>query len=447
MRSLERTLLASLSLALVLAFGVLLWISVSAIEALSRSYVQTRLEHDAESLLAAIELNREGKLVLRDGRLGAIYQRPLSGHYFLVEAVDGQRLRSRSLWDESLPLPAIEVGKVTHVRLAGPEGHPLLVRAGGYEKFEQRMTVAVAEDISTLTRRIQRYQWYALGALSLMVLIIVLMQWRILRKGFGALDQIRQEMQQVSEGGRQRVEALGPSEIKPLTTEINRLLDQQQQRLQRSRQALGNLAHALKSPLSLLMQEVDGLKLASEQSERLQAPARRIHELIQRELKRARIAGEGSAGSHFNAAETVSDLAQALRQIYRDKDLSITWSELPQQSLPLDEEDMTELLGNVLDNACKWAKHQVRLSMALDQGLQLSIEDDGPGVDAADYETVLRRGGRIDESHQGHGLGLAIVHDLVQDYGGSISFQRSSMLGGLEVLIHIPLKAVGSGGL
>jgi signal transduction histidine kinase len=318
----------------------------------------------------------------------------------------------------------------------GPGGQRLQLRAAGYRKGGLSFTLTVAEDLAPMAAQIRRFQIVGLSILGLALLAIVLIQRYVLRRGFRALDQVKDELRQVSAGGLAQLQ-MGPVEIQPLTGELNRLLKQLQQRVQRSRQALGNLAHALKAPLSLLTRDLDALDLPGTDRQRLAGQLDRISLLIERELKRARFAGEGG-GQHFVPRQHVPELLDALRQIYRGRGLDISSGDLPDAMLPFDYEDMLELLGNLLDNACKWASRRVELRITLDDGMRITVSDDGPGVPEAERDSLLRRGGRLDEQEAGHGLGLAIVKDMVADYGGTIELCKSSALGGLEVGVVLP---------
>ena len=439
MKSLERQFVVGLAVMLLAVFGLLFWGSVAAVRSIGEAYVLMRLEHDAESLVAAFGPGPRGQMRLREGRITPIYQQPFSGHYFTFLFGESTLLRSRSLWDETLPVMSTEPGAVSVEELPGPGGQRLLVRTAGYDKGGQRFTLLIAEDLAPITRQIQHFQLSALGLLMFGMLAVLLVQRFILRRGFRGLDRIRAEMQQVLSGGMQQIKDLGPSEIRPLTTEVNRLLRQLQQRLQRSRQALGNLAHALKAPLSLITQDVEGLPLASSDRQRLSARLERIRQLVDRELRRARIAGEGP-GQRFVPALHVPELIEAVTQLYRERFLEISTSAMSEAMLPLDYEDMLELLGNLLDNACKWADRRIHLEIALDEAVTMTVADDGPGLARDAHDALLQRGNRLDEQERGHGLGLAIVRDLVDDYHGRLEFRRSTQLGGLEVRVVLPVE-------
>jgi len=437
-KSLERRILVGLALILIALFVGLVWVSVRTVSSMSETYVQTRLEHDAEALVAAFGVNPRGQPRLREGRITPIYKQPLSGHYYVLRLDDGETLRSRSLWDEGLAVPSVGTGAVVLDSVPGPAGQQLLVRAAGYEKSGRRFTLLVAEDLSPMLSQIARYQWSVLLLLAAVLLAAVLLQRWILRRAFRALDEVRADMQRVSTGERQKIETLGPSEIRPLTVELNRLLGQLQDRLRRSRQALGNLAHALKSPLSVLTQQIDALPLPEDARQGLAKAADRIAQLVDRELKRARISGTVS-GQRFDPAADVPELIAAVEQVHRGRHLGFTTTLPDHVLLPLDYEDMLELLGNLIDNACQWARGRIDIVVSVDGRLQLTVADDGPGVPADERVALLGRGSRLDEQRPGHGLGLSIVADLVNDYGGIIEFAESPTLGGLEVRVSLPL--------
>jgi signal transduction histidine kinase len=443
LKSLERRFVVGLAVTLLVVFGLLLWGAVAAVKSLSEAYVVARLEHDAESLLAVLQPGPRGQMRLREGRITPIYQQPLSGHYFQFDFADGRQIRSRSLWDEGLPAASLQAGGVTTMQVPGPGGQLLQLRTAGYAKADAGFTLTVAEDLTPLARDIRRFQEIALAVLLLALLVIVLVQRYVLRRGFRSLDEVREELHQIAVGGRQRLEVMGPVEIRPLTGEVNRLLNQLQERLSRSRQALGNLAHALKGPLSLATRELDRLPLQTDERQRLTGQLARIRGLIERELKRARFAGDGTQ-RRFVPREHVAELLDALRQLYRERGLQIRSGALPEGTLPFDHEDMLELLGNLLDNACKWASRQVLLEIWFDDGLTIRVADDGPGVADSEQAALLRRGSRLDEQEAGHGLGLAIVKDLVSDYHGQIGLARAADLGGLEVRVSLPV-AVSAG--
>ncbi len=244
-----------------------------------------------------------------------------------------------------------------------------------------------------------------------------------------------------------KIEALNenvPSEISPLVKELNRLLENLRQRLQRSRNALGNLTHAMKTPLTHLQQigHRDELNDIPEIRDRLLAQTTQLQQLIERELTRARLAGHGIPGQHLNVSAEIKPLIESLTVSYQHKQLDIKSRLELTQDLTIDREDFLELMGNLLDNACKWAVHRVELLISDNcdlqkNGLLIKIEDDGPGCAEHELEKLTQRGLRIDEETSGHGLGLAIAQDITDSYKGNIHFDRSPNLGGLRVQIKL----------
>lgn len=434
MRSIEARLNGVLALSLILVF-VLLGIGMSvSFRMLAENHILARLEHDAESLLTALVVRPAGEPSgLRGDRLNPIYQRAYSGHYYRIE-VAGQLLRSRSLWDQDLSLPAVAVGETRALRLSGPEDQLLLARVAAYRKAGVDVVIAVAEDLSPIRAEVRQAQLrYALFGVVALVLLLLL-QRAILRRGLRPLARTGDELDALERGERHELSEAVPREVLPLVRKINRLLTTLQQRLQRSRNALGNLAHALKTPLTLLQQTTD-----RDDSFRDAAVAAQVRGLIEkirmlteRELKRARLAGAAEHGARLYLRAELEALAAVLHQMYRERGVRIELQVPAGLNLTADREDMHELFGNLLDNACKWARAQVRVRAIQDAaGLKIAIEDDGPGRDAAELERLNLRGVRIDEdSVPGHGLGLAIAQDVVSHYGGELRLGRSAELGG-----------------
>jgi len=422
---------------------LLWWLVGGAIKKFGEGFVQSRLEHDVDSLISALQVDKKGMLKLTSDRMSSIYKQPFSGHYFVV--IDGETtLYSRSLWDESLDVLPLPKGEILQWTVTGPLGQALLVWSGGFQKQGHNFTVAVAEDLTPLSQALVRFNWY-FASLSLAVLIVLLVvQQYIIRRSFLPLVQIRQELKKLQQGAVGELTEVVPAEVQPLVCEVNHLLCLLGERLQRSRNSMGNLAHALKAPLSLLSQiaQQNDLSAIPSLSEDLKIHIDAIQQLMDRELKRARLMGQGAPGARFSPQEEMPVLVDVLTRMFaydekQGKPLEIYW-QAPETVFIFDRDDMLELIGNLLDNACKWAKHEVRIKFhGEEQYLSLQIEDDGPGCSDEEIERLTSRGVRIDEDVPGHGLGLAIVRDVVETYGGVLLFSRSSELGGLQVSVRL----------
>jgi signal transduction histidine kinase len=429
MNSLGGRLSATLALSLVILLGVQWIVASLAINQLMERQLATRLARDAESLLAALQEVPGGGLQLDPRRVSPRYLRPFSGYYYTVVSGD-QRETSRSLWDADIAVPAPGPGRTATLRAVGPERQPLLVYAAAFRRHNLDVTVAVGEDLTGLNAGLRRFQLIHGGVSIAILLALLLVQRRIVRASLQPLEAVRQDMERLAAGEATRIESPGPAEIAPLIAQLNRLLETMGKRSRRSREALGNLAHALKTRLALLNQ----LAPQPQMREALED----MHRIVERELKRARLAGEAPPGQRVDLRDELTLLSQTLGVLYADKAPAIDWSVAPGARFAGDREDLLELLGNLLDNACKWCRGKVVFRAgAADGGLAFTVEDDGPGCEPAQLEALTRRGFRADESTPGSGLGLAIVRDIVEGYGGHLSFGRAA-LGGLRVEIELP---------
>ncbi len=446
MNSLQSRLQVGLAASVVVLMALLWWAVSSAVQQVGEDMLLSRLERDTESLLAALQFDPVGGVSVTPGRMTSVYQRPFSGYYFIVLSATGDKQYSRSLWDETLGLslvPPLSPGKTHHWQAQGPMEQHLLMRAAAFRKQGQQVTLVVAEDLSPLLASLQRVNWIFAGLAFLVLCLLLLLQGFIVRRSFRPLQQIRQEIKNLQQGAVGELTNEAPAEVRPLVREINHLLTLSVDRLRRSRNALGNLAHALKTPLSVLNQlsQRDELRALPTLSRELQRNTETIGRLMDRELKRARLMGQGAPGKRFSPEEELPVLVDVLQRVYSHKQLDIQWRfqpDSPVQLLMFDRDDMLELLGNLLDNACKWAQQRVLCSLQGDQwNLQLRVEDDGPGCTLEEMSRLTARGVRVDESVSGHGLGLAIVRDIVDLYEGELNFATSPELGGLQVSVVI----------
>lgn len=445
MKSLQGRLHLGLGLALSLLMLVLWWITTTGLTHIGEQMVTSRMAHDGEALLASLQKDPDGQWQLKDTQVGHIYQRIFSGHYYLIEiekntseSTNNQQLRSRSLWDFNLKN---SVQRYTNTPVKnyhiGPDNQPLLSWHADFIVGQQTVHILVAEDISPLHESLEQFTQLFAAACVLMLVILLLLQRWLVTRSFSSLNRVAVELESLSEGEITQLTEEVPQEIKPLVEEVNRLLQLLSQRLQRSRNAMGNLAHSLKHPLNLLMQLAAQQPTGSDIKEELNEQTQQIHQLIERELKRARIAGAGLPGQHFDPNEELPALVDVLERVYQDKLLNIDYEIDQACEYSADRNDMLELLGNLLDNACKWCNQVVLCEISCDQGLTIVIQDDGVGCDEEQLALLTERGVRIDESVQGSGLGLAIVKDIVALYQGELEFEASEF-GGLKVVVRLP---------
>jgi signal transduction histidine kinase len=437
MRSIQRRLSLGLISVMVIVGVVLAQTSLWLFEAGLQRYLEAGLRNDSENLLVALVRGPNG-VQLDEQRLSPAYQRPFSGHYFRIDFAD-VHWRSRSLWDQELPrLPV--AGLKGNLQL-GPEGQQLLVLRSDYKRFGQSISISVAQDYTPVREsfRLMRQGGLVMGLAALLLGLIL--QRVTVRRALRPLETARNQIAQLQQGQRSQLDTQVPLELEPLVAQINHLLAHTEDSLKRSRNALGNLGHALKTPLAVLLSAAssDALKDHPQLSQLLREQLEQVQQRLNRELNRARLAGDALPGALFDCEQELPGLLATLRMIHGEH-LDLSYQVAPGLQLPWDREDLLELLGNLLDNACKWADAEVRLSVSeTPQGYRLAVEDDGPGIPEAQRDQVFSRGARLDEQRVGHGLGLGIVRDIVEVWGGVLQLQESE-LGGLKVLIQLPRR-------
>lgn len=451
MNSLRQRLSVTLALVL-LAAGALLAVSLQDFpRRLVEDYVLSRLHHDADLLYvrlfdaAAAAPGRDIDPAMLAG-VGPVYELPLSGHYFLIKRGE-QLIRSRSLWDEDIAMPELG-GAVERVQRGdGPAGQALLVFAARFPDAGGGLpvTLVVAEDVTTIDAAIADFRIKTFVALALALGLLLILQRRVLLQGLAPLDEAVAACRRLERGEVAAIDATAPAEVQPMLDAVSRLAHHHTQRLTRIRHAVGNLSHALKTPLAVLAQDADEIGRRGDPAlaARLRTRLDSMRQTMERELHRARLSGGGPVGSNLEVRSQLAVLVDVLQRLHGDGRVSIEL-EAPDTALPVDREDMLELFGNLLDNACKWARGRVRVHVEpAGAGGQLvfSVEDDGPGVPDALLGQLGTAGLRTDESRPGHGLGLAIVGDIVAQYGGTLRFGRSAGLGGLKVEVSLPLAS------
>ncbi|WP_312467932.1 sensor histidine kinase [Stutzerimonas nitrititolerans] len=437
MKSIQRSLSLGLIAGLLVVALLLVQTSLWLFEAGLKRSLENDLREETEGLLIAIVKGPDG-IKLDTQRLNPRYQRPFSGHYFRIELPD-RTWRSRSLWDAVPAWP--ETSGLAAELLEGPQRQRLLAFSAEYRRDGQPIVISVAQDYTPILDSFARVRLSGLGLVGVALLVFLLLQRYAMTLALRPLERARQQIAQLQQGQRQQLDSQAPVELQPLVAQINHLLTQTEETLQRSRHALGNLGHALKTPLAVLGSLIQREELAAHPQlhAALQEQLGQIQQRISRELTRARLAGDVLPGAHFDCAVELPALLDTLRMIHQ-RDIQLRWTAPSDCRLPWDREDMLELLGNLLDNACKWANSEVVLSIERSAaGYRLRVDDDGPGIPPAERAPVLDRGTRLDERAEGHGLGLGIVRDILSAWGGTLSLQDSP-LGGLQVQIELPVR-------
>lgn len=384
--------------------------------------------------------------------------RALSGRYWEIAQVgaDGrltavEDLTSRSLYGATLQTPTdlaqrlrADPGKPIAYDAPGPqpgERVRVLARWTTFYGLEQPLVFLAAEDRRPVDREVAGFitaTAVAFGLLGLGLIVAVIVQVRV---GLRPLFNLRTEVADVRRGKTERLQGAYPSELKPLTDELNALVAHNQETVERQRTHVGNLAHALKTPISVMITEASQQPGPLAEVVTRQADIMRLQ--VDHHLRRARAAARSQGqGERTSVAEVLDELARTLERIFRDKGVSIDWDAPDDLWFLGERQDFMEIAGNAMENAGKWCKARVRVR-AIAEGperMRLTIEDDGPGLTPQQREEVVQRGARLDENAPGSGLGLSIIDELARAYRGSLNL-GDAPLGGLSITVDLPRAA------
>ncbi len=445
-----------------LLLGTLVWIAVTilvagwALGGLFRQHValqfHAELNTQLDQLAAHLLVDQQGQPSLTGAQSDPRFSKPYSGLYWQIDRIDGAQggalglLRSRSLWDDVLKLPADTPsdGEVHQHRVYGPDKTMLglvervVVVDDAATQTGRKFRLVVAADEQQMVEPVEHFSgmlWLALGLLGSGLAVAVVIQVLI---ALTPLKRLRDALAKVRSGATQRLEGHFPGEVQPLVEEFNTVLEQNAEVVERARTQAGNLAHALKTPLSVIANATSGKTDEWASLVALQIDLARKQ--VDYHLSRSRIAATRRLpGARTPVLPVIDGLVRVMRRIHVERDLAITiHATCGNAVFRGEEQDLQEMLGNLLDNACKWATHRIDVSLEIaDDELRVAIADDGAGIAQDQRERVLNRGERADEQVPGSGLGLAIVDDLARLYGGRAELADSPS-GGLKVVLVIP---------
>ncbi len=417
-----------------LIMGIGGWILRENVHAAVMRGFEARLDERAERVLARLDVAPGGQFLIEQPRSGDEFGQIFSGWYWQITG-KGVRMRSRSMWDAGML--AVQAGMP--LRAEGPRGEALLGIVREVTVADKPVTLTVFGPAAEIDRELTRLDHLLALTLLLVLLALSMTTLAQVRVGLRPLRRLREAVATVRDGTAQAVgEGYGP-DLDPLARELDEMLARNARIVARGRAHAADLSHALKKPLALLGAEA-GFG-AQVDSRYVLEQVRGMSALIDRHLTRAASsAGSESAGARHSVALSacLSPLLGLMRNLHQGRGL--IWESYADDSLLWRGEmpDLEEMLGNLLDNAGKWAKTRVRVSA---QGhareIVVLVEDDGPGLNEAQIARVARRGQRFDESVEGSGLGLAITADIAETYDGRLTFERSE-LGGLCAILELP---------
>ena len=432
--------------------------------ALDRSFAETaqnnlrqRLKSYAMAYADNIDFGRDGSLYTPEVGPDPRFHRPGSGLYAEVVLPDGHWA---SLSAEGPLLPEVDgtlnpreerfEGPLPVTQIDGSRGEVYrygigLVWGERGPDAEFPYTIYVMEDTQTLDAQVRVFRgalWMNLGSAGL---ILLLLQALVLQWSLHPLRRVIAELTKVQRGQLQRMSERHPRELEPLTESINALIDSEREHLDRQRNTLADLAHSLKTPLAVLRTQLDAGANEAGLRQELDVQLRRMNDLVSYQLARAASGGHKLFSAAVPIEATAEEIVRGLEKVYASKGVLCEFEIAPGTEFYGEAGDLQELLGNLLENAFKWARRRVVLPASPGPaapnrraGLHLAVDDDGPGIAPEDVAKVLQRGVRGDERVQGHGIGLSIVQDLVRDYRGELQVSRSPELGGARFEVVLP---------
>ncbi len=306
-------------------------------------------------------------------------------------------------------------------------------------KYQTPLIYHISDDLSELYQIIDSYQKSLWSHLLLMSVTLLISLFVMLRWGLKPLRDVEHEIKAVEQGEQALLQQDYPQELQPLTRNINELIRYERQQQERYRNALADLAHSLKTPLAIIQGQSFDKQQPENYIEQIDKAVQRINNIVEYQLQRASTTSPSPHIQYLKLEPVIKSLLDSMKKIYREKAIHFTIQITPGIQFKMDEGDLMEILGNLLDNACKWCKNSINIEVTQDSTqLNIIIEDNGPGIETEKINTITRRGVRIDELTPGHGVGLAIVQDIVTAYNGRIEF-GSSDKGGLKVFVSFKL--------
>ena len=383
-----------------------------------------------------------------------LFELPLSGWYWQITRIDSEKpdvRASRSLWDKKLPKledRGLELS-AAGIRLGyadGPEGQLLrMVERPVDLGADGKYLISVAGDATEIFDETRSFDYYLGGTFAALGIVLLLTTIFQVRFGLAPLKRISESIADIRSGRAERLEGAFPVEIAPLARETNALIDANREIVERARTHVGNLAHAIKTPLSVIVNEA-AAHGADPFADKVLEQADVMRDQVAHHLERARIAARVTiVGTVTEVAPTIEALQRTMEKIHRHRGVVIEVKADPKAKFRGERQDLEEMAGNLVDNACKWAASRVVIEVLVERPpepgsaprLRITVDDDGRGLSAAERAKVSRRGQRLDESKPGSGLGLSIVVDLAALYGGSLSLGHAP-IGGLRAELVLP---------
>ena len=445
------SLYARVTLAALLVLALFLGLTGVALDRAFRDSAQAAVEERLRAhifgLLAVAEPAPDGGLVLPESLPDERFQRPGSGLYAQVlGAGDRTVWRSASQVLQTVPDPDwLQPGVWRFRRRQGEAGEEWFQLAFGVAwdlpQGAVEFTFGASEDLTMYNAQLTRFRgslwiWFAALATGLLVALGLVLRW-----GLQPLRRVERDLAAVEAGTRENLTGRYPRELRGLTDNLNALLLTERGRMQRYRDALADLAHSLKTPLAILRGGQDAQSSREEIQALIREQTGRMDQIVAYQLQRAATSGRSALLPPLALAPLLQRLQQGIGKVYGQRGLRLDLRVDEALRCRADEGDLMELCGNLIDNACKWARSRVRIEAVArpaGAGFELYVEDDGPGIPEQQRAVVLGRGVRADSAMPGQGIGLAVVRDIVAAYGGELVIDQSPELGGARIRVRLP---------
>jgi len=448
MMSITSRLLITASLVLTVCLGIVGWVLEESHREAVEKAMKDRVQNQLYSVIAAIDLGVNGRMFMPQNLPELRFSKPGSGLYGNILSHDGsQHWQSNSALGMEIPyLYDLEQGDIEYKVVRAANGEKLLTISMGLSwkvnGKAEAFTFSVAENMFDYYQRLNDYRknlWTWLFGVGVVFLLI---QAVIIRWSLSSLRKVSDDLQAIEQGNKDQLEGLYPKEISGLTANLNAFIRSEREHISRYRNSLSDLAHSLKTPLAILQNEIESNATRVVLKSTLSDQVERMGQLVDYQLQKAASSGRTILAAPISMDTLTQRIVNSIKKVYVDKNIKTFIEVSPDAVFNGDKGDILEILGNVIDNAFKWANDYVHIEICFEKDsgykknnlnvLTILVEDDGPGFADVNVREVLLRGVRADEQVQGHGIGLAVVRDLVQLYNGKLELGRARF-GGARV--------------
>ncbi len=407
--------------------------------------LRDKLQVQIYSILSAAEMDKNGNIKMPEALPEPRFSSPGSGLYAFIQRINENQIwRSPSAVGLYLPL------------ITGIKPGQFVFSFDEYERYqlhydviwesenglEQEYIFSVIENDQFVTHQVEHFRTTLRSWLVMIAIVLMVVQFAVLRWGLKPLRIIVKDLEAIEQGKKDRLEGYYPTELQGFAGNLNALIKSERAHLERYRNTLADLAHSLKTPLAILRGCVESPDI---NKKTVQDQISRMDEIVDYQLQRAAAKGNKKFTGKVDVVVIIQKIIKSVEKVYVDKDIHIELN-LPKHCYMYCEEgDVFEIAGNIIDNACKWCNHQIAIN--LEQlpenndhmfSLLLQVEDDGPGIPESKLHEILERGVRADENIHGHGIGMAVVHELIELMDGQLKGGESAELGGMQWRVYLP---------